>query len=200
MTLVLVADLVRVGLVAAAGAFLAAGDGPAALKTVLMLPPAMAGRLASVPAGFDLVFVLALAVEAVGTRVGADGWFGQGDLASHLVIPFLSAPIVFGLVVCLREGETRRATCARSVGAGLVTALVVLTLGAMWEVVEYAADGLLGTDYSQGRADTLSDLGADAVAAALGGAFVGLELHGAFAGVLGHCDYRTEGRRRREAA
>jgi hypothetical protein len=170
------ADLVRVGLVAAAVAFLAGGDGPAALKTALVLPPAVAGRLARVPPGFDLVFVLALTVEAVGTGLGADGWFGQGDLASHLVIAFLSAPIAYGLVVRLREGDARSAPFGRSVGAGLVTALVVLALGAMWEVVEYVADGLVGTDYSQGRADTLSDLVADAVAAALGGALVGLGL------------------------
>jgi hypothetical protein len=172
----LVADLVRIGLVAAAGTFLAAGDGPAALKAALLVPPAVAGRLARVPAGFDLVFVLALAVEAVGTGLGADGWFGQGDLASHLVIAFLSAPIVFGLVVRFRTGEARSARFAGSTGAGLVTAIIVLALGAMWEVVEYAADGLLGTDYSQGRADTVSDLVADAVAGTLGGALVVREL------------------------
>lgn len=173
------ADLVRIVLVAAAAAFLVGDDGPAALKTALVLPPAVASRLARVPAGFDLVFVLALAVEVVGSGRGADGWLGQGDLASHLVIAFLTAPIVYGLIVRLRERDARPAPSARSVGAGLLTALVVLALGAMWEVVEYAADGLLGTDFSQGPADTLSDLAADAVAAALGGALVGLELEAA---------------------
>lgn len=171
------ADIVRLSLVAAAGAFLVAGDGAAALKCLLVLAPALAARLARVPPGFDLIFTLALAGEAIAT--GAYDWIDWPDEASHLVIPFLSAPIVYQILVEL--SATSPPDGARGprpyVGAGIVTGVGVLAVGALWELVEWGADRGLGTDYSQGYEDTLSDLRADALAAVLGGVLVAAWLH-----------------------
>jgi GT2 family glycosyltransferase len=161
---------VRIGLAVSAAIFLTGGDEAGALKSLLVLAPAVAGRLARVPPLFDLLFTLALAAEAI----GGGGWLGLGDTASHLVIPFLSAPIVYQVLVRLSAAappEGRRMG-RRYVGAGVVCAAGVLALGAVWELVEWGADGAFGTDYSQGYEDTLSDLLADAVAAALGGVLV----------------------------
>ena len=172
------ADLARIALLVSAGAFLADGDEAGALKCLLVLAPAVAARLARVPAVFDVLLTLALAVEAIGTGLGVGGWLGLGDGASHLVIPLLCAPVVYQVLVRLSatsppEGVSLARAC---VGAGIVSAVGVLALGAVWELVEWGADRGLGTHYSEGYEDTLSDLLADAVAAALGGVLVGVWL------------------------
>lgn len=168
------ADTLRILLLVAAVAFLAAGDGSAALKSVLVLTPALCARAARAPAGFDLAFTAALAVEAIGTGTGAYQWIGWGDSTSHLVIPFLCAPIAYHLLS--RVGAAPSPDGARDgrafAAAGLVTAMAVLALGTLWELVEWASDSALGTDYSQGYLDTLTDLLADTIAATLGGLLV----------------------------
>lgn len=139
-----------------------------------MLAPAATARLARVPPGFDLVFTLALAGEAIVSGLTGYGWIEWPDEASHLVIPLLSAPVVYHLLVRLSATSPPEASAgARAyLGAGIATGAGVLALGALWELVEWGADRGLGTGYSQGYEDTLSDLRADALAAALGGVLV----------------------------
>jgi GT2 family glycosyltransferase len=176
--LTLVADIVRVCLVVSAGAFFAVGDDAGGLKAVLVLAPALTGRLARVAPAFDLLFTLALAAEAIGSGLGALDPIGWGDTESHLVIPFLSAPILYQVLVRLSAiPPLDVAPVAHPwVGAAVVTCIGVLALGALWELVEWGADGAFGTDYSEGYVDTLSDLLADAIAAAAGGVLVALWL------------------------
>jgi GT2 family glycosyltransferase len=174
----LLADIVRVGLVASVVAFAAAGDPSAALKAALVLMPAVVSRLARVPAVFDLLFALALGVEALGTGLGLYDRVGWPDTGSHLVIPFLAAPTVYQVLVrvgAVVAGDDRGAPRSL-VGAAVVTAAGVLALGTLWELVEWAADSAFGTDYSQGYVDTLTDLLADALAAVAGGVLVAVWL------------------------
>jgi hypothetical protein len=169
------ADMVRVGIAGIAVGFLVAGDESAALKALLVLAPTIASRLVRPPAAFDLLFAVILAVEALGTGVGLYDRVGWPDGGSHLLIPFVSAPIVYQAFVRLHATtppeEPRAAT-----GTGVVVAAGVLALGALWELVEWGADDLFRTNYSQGYADTLSDLLADAVAASAGGVAVAVRL------------------------
>jgi hypothetical protein len=157
-----------------------------------------------VPAALDLLFAVALAVEALGTGLGAYAWIGWPDGGSHLVIPFLSAPIVYQGFVRLGAIPAADETPAQrfAVGAGLLAAAGVLALGAVWELVEWGADSAFGTDYSQGYADTLSDLLADTIAAASGGALVALWLGSALRAPLrrGRTARAPQGARRQEAA
>jgi hypothetical protein len=177
----LLADIVRVALAISGGAFLAAGEASDALKALLVLGAALPGRLARVEPAFDLLFTLALAAEAIGTGLGALDSIGWGDDESHLVIPFLSAPIVYQVLVRLSAAPPLELARVRHpfVGVAVLTGVGVLALGAVWELVEWGADGSFGTDYSVGYTDTLSDLLADGVAAAAGGVLVALWLRAA---------------------
>jgi uncharacterized membrane protein YjdF len=150
------------------------------LKCLLVLAPAVAARLARVPPILDLLFTLALAGDALGTGFGTFDWIGWPDEASHLVIPFLSAPIVYRLLVRVSATYPPEGAIGALpyVGAGVITGIGVLALGAMWELVEWGADRTLATDYSQGYVDTLSDLLADSIAAVLGGVLVAAWFHG----------------------
>jgi hypothetical protein len=170
------ADVARIAILASALAFLAEGDKSAALKALLVLVPALASRLVRVPAGFDFLFASALAIEALGSGLGAFHRIGWPEGASHLVIPFLSAPIVYQSFVRLGATSAPEDIPAKLpvAGAGLLTAAGVLALGALWELVEWGSDDTFRTDYSLGYSDTLSDLLADAVAATGGGLLVAI--------------------------
>ena len=169
--------MLRIALVVFAAVLLADGDEAGALKCLLVLAPAVAARLVRVAPALDLLLTLALAGEAGGTLLGG-GWLGLGDGVSHLLVPLLCAPVVYQLLVGLSAAfPPEGAPVARRLaGAGIVSAAGVLALGAVWELVEWGADRAFGTDYSQGYTDTLSDLLADTVAAALGGILVALWL------------------------
>jgi uncharacterized membrane protein YjdF len=197
------ADMVRIGIAAIAAGFLVGGDESAALKALLVFVPAIASRMVRAPAAFDLLFAVTLAVEAVGTGLGVYGRVGWPASGSHLLIPFVSAPIVYYAFVRLRAITAPEIPRA-ALGTGLVVAAGVLALGTLWELVEWGADSLFGTDYSQGYADTLKDLWADAFAASAGGVAVAVWL-GSSAARLVRRDRAVQGppsgaRRREEAA
>jgi hypothetical protein len=168
------ADLVRLAILCSAAIWLIAGDGSAALRALLVLPPALLARLVRVDPSFDLLFSFALAAEGAATGLGGYDSISWGDTLSHLVLPLLSGPILYtGLVRLGAVPDPEVATSGRFLaGAAVVTAASVLALGALWELVEWAADGLFGTNYSQGYNDTLGDLLADAIAAIGSGALV----------------------------
>jgi hypothetical protein len=154
-----------------AAAFLAAGDGSAALKAALVFPAALAPRLLRVNPVLDVVFSLALAAEAIGRGVAGHG---DGDAISHLALPLLSGPVLYAGLVRLNVIPASTAA-PRLLGAASVAA-AVLALGAIWELVEWTVDGAFGTNYSQGFEDTRTDLLADAAAAAASGGLVALWL------------------------
>ena len=153
------ADVVRAGLVCGAAVALLAGDTVVAAKVLLILPAAAAARLFAVHPAVDLLFSCALAVEAIGSGLAAHELIGWDDRVSHLVLPLLCGLVLFG---ALRP----RLASKRPLAAGVATWVSVLTLGALWELVEWAVDAVLDTNFSMGRADTVGDLSADAVAAA----------------------------------
>lgn len=168
------ADLVRAGIVGMGATLVAVGNVSAGLRAFLVLPAAFLGRLVRIHPAYDLLFGLALATEAVGAALAGYRTIGWDDTLSHLALPLLCGPILFaGLVRLEAIAPPSSAASPRFLaGAALVTAAAVLSLGAVWELVEWAADAAFGTDYSQGYEDTLVDLLADSVAAVAGGALV----------------------------
>jgi hypothetical protein len=170
------ADLVRLGIIGAAVAYLAVGDGAAALKAALVLGPSIGARLLGVNQVLDLLFALALAAEAI--LGGGNAPLSGSDTLPHIALPLLSAPVLYtGLMRLGAVPDSSQPATARSLlGAALVTVACVMALGAAWELVEWAADTALGTDYSQGAPDTLTDLLNDLIGAAGGGALVAIWL------------------------
>lgn len=173
------ADVVRLAILCSAAIWLVGDDGSAALKALLVLPAALLGRVAPVTPAFDLLFASALAAEVTGTGLGAYDSITWGDTLSHVLLPLLSAPILYAALVRLGAVTNHSAEPSATVlvGAVVVTAACVLAVGALWELVEWAADSAFGTEYSQGYGDTLGDLLADAIAAIGGGALVAFWLH-----------------------
>jgi hypothetical protein len=168
------ADAVRLAIICGAAIWFVEGESAAALKAVLVFPVALLGRHVRAPRFCDLLFTSALAAEVYRTGLGAYGSFGAYDTPAHVVLPLLSAPLVYARLAGLRA--LAEPAEAAPLTTGVVVAACVLALGALWELVEWAADSWLGTHYSQGYQDTMRDLLADAVAASAGGALVALWL------------------------
>jgi hypothetical protein len=168
------ADLVRAAMLSAALIFLATGNDSDALRALLVIPPSLAARVVRVHPVLDLVFALALAAEAIGTALGHSESLPRGDTLPHIVLPFLSGPVLY--VVLVRLGvlaePAASPTVDRLLAAGVVTAGAVVALGVAWELVEWGADSWLGTNYSQGHQDTARDLINDSIAATASGALL----------------------------
>jgi hypothetical protein len=169
-----VADLLRVVIVATAIAATAHADAAAAIKCALLLPPAVAARLARAPA-WDVAFTFALTVEAIGSAAAfntIDSW----NTLAHLVLPFLSGPLLYcGLVrLGLRVDARASGGTAAALTVGVVTFATVLATGALWELLEWAVDSWLGTHFATSYYDTVIDLLHDAVAALASGLLMAL--------------------------
>jgi hypothetical protein len=166
------ADAIRLGIVLAGAASLAGGDWSAALKVFLLLPPTVCARLLRVHPAFDLLFAMALGIEALVSTVGGYGAIGWWDTLAHVVLPLLSGPVLFQGLLRLGVGRLTDTASRGQVLSALLTFSAVLVLGALWELLEWVADSTLGTSYSSGYRDTITDLGADAVGGAGAAALV----------------------------
>ena len=86
----------------------------------------------------------------------------------------LGAPVVYialarAEVVPDPASETR---APHYVGIFVVTLALGLALGALWEILEFAADEFVGSQLSLGNRDTIGDLVADGVGALVGAALL----------------------------
>lgn len=166
------ADAVRATLVAGTAMWLVLGHSDRAVSLGLIAVTACAVRFAGAPPRIELVFVVGAALDGWLTTLGAFDSFNRGDHIGHLVLPAAVTPVLF-------QALRRAGAVAPGIGrlpAAVVAASGTIALGTVWELVERGADVLLGTRMSLGYTDTLGDLLADSVGAAIGAAFVALTL------------------------
>jgi hypothetical protein len=163
-------DVLRIGLVLATGAALLAGETAGALALGFATALALLARAINLPRAYDLPFVLVLSLHAAGEALGwydSVEWF---DRVVHVVLPCLVAPVLYiGLGRLDVLPDPRDETHARHyTGMAIVTFCLGMAVGGLWEIVEYASDGTIDTALSEGNADTVGDLVADAVGSLLG--------------------------------
>ena len=162
--------MLRLGLVVATGAAGVAGDTPGALALGFATVLALLARVVNLPRAYDLPFVLVLALHAAGEALGwydSLPWF---DRVVHVVLPCLVAPVLYiGLGRLDVLPDPRDETTVRHyAGMAIVTFCLGMAVGGLWEIIEYASDGTLDTALSEGNADTVGDLVADASGSLLG--------------------------------
>lgn len=167
-------DLLRALLAAGAVGFALAGDGRGALILALAAAAAWAVRPVMLPRPYDLCVVLALTLQAGGEALrlyDSVHWF---DTVVHFTVPLLAAPVLYIVLARLDVApDPRDETHARHyVGMGILTFALGGCVGALWEMVEFASDGLLGSSLQESNADTVRDLMADCAGALLGAALL----------------------------
>jgi hypothetical protein len=163
-------DVLRVGLVLATAAALLAGETAGALALGFAALLALVARAINLPRAYDLPFVLVLSLHAAGEALG---WYDEiewFDRVVHVVLPCLVAPVLYiGLARLDVLPDPRDETHARHyTGMAIVTFCLGMAVGGLWEIVEFASDGTLDTALSEGNADTVGDLVADAAGSLLG--------------------------------
>ena len=166
-------DVVRATFLVGAAAFAFTGRGGAAAL-------ALAGiftwliRPLNLPRVYDASVVAALGLAAWGEALRAYDAFPAFDIVTHLLVPMLGAPVVYialarAEVVPDPASETR---VPHYVGIFVVTLALGLALGALWEILEFAADEFVGSQLSLGNRDTIGDLVADGAGALVGAALL----------------------------
>ena len=163
-------DVLRLGLLLATGAALLVGDGGAALALGFVAALALLARAVNLPRAYDFGFVLVLTLHAAGEALGwydSLEWF---DRIVHVVLPCLVAPVLYiGLARLEVLPDPRDDTNVRHyTGIAVVAFCLGMAVGGLWEIVEFASDGVLDTALSEGNPDTVGDLVADAVGSLLG--------------------------------
>lgn len=163
-------DLMRLALMSATGAALVAGNVGGALAFGFAAAFGLLARVVNLPRLYDFGFVLVLTLHATGEAFGwydSLGWF---DRVVHVVLPCLVAPVLYiGLARLDVLPDPRDDTHAQHyVGMAIVTFCLGMTVGGLWEIIEFSSDGVLDTALSEGNADTVGDLLADAAGSVLG--------------------------------
>ena len=161
-------DVLRGALLLAALVLLArrgVDAGTATLAFVAVVGVAVRALL--LPRLYDLLLLLALALQGVGEASGAYDSLAWFDRVVHLVVPLLASGALYVALARLDVlPDPRDDTGVRHlVGIGLVTFALGAAFGAVWELVEYSSDGLFGSALQEGNTDTVGDLAMDCLGA-----------------------------------
>lgn len=167
-------DLLRLAFLAGAVAGALVGDVTATFNLLLAFAVLVVARLADLPRLYDLALILALTLTQAGEALGLYDAIAWYDRVVHVLVPMFTSQILY---LCFARIEVlpdpRQRTLPRhEAGMFLVTFALGLAVGALWEVFEYASDGIVGSDLSQGNTDTVGDLLADACGSLAGGALI----------------------------
>jgi hypothetical protein len=167
-------DLIRLVLVlAAAITLLLRGVDGGSVTLAVCAAAAVAVRPLLLPRLYDLMVLLALAVQGVTEASGAYDSVAWIDRVVHFVVPLLGSGVLYVALARLDVlPDPRDDTGPRHLlGIALVTFSLGAALGAVWELVEWFSDGVLGSDLQESNDDTVGDLAMDCLGA-LGGALL----------------------------
>ena len=128
-------------------------------------------HFAKLPRPYDLFLMLAMVLIAFGTALNLYGRWNHYDKLVHGLSPLMWAPALYIVLVRLEIlpdlGKSRAAH--HLFGMFLVTLALGAAVGAGYEICEWSIDQIFGSHLVKGELDTVTDLMADFVGAALGG-------------------------------
>jgi hypothetical protein len=166
-------DVLR--LVILGGALLSAlaGHGGAAVLLGFLGAITLVARLVNLPRVYDLCLTVAMALQGFGEVFGLYDQFVHFDDLVHFTLPMLTAPVVYIALARLDVVPDPRdeTHLEHYVGIFVVTLALGISIGALWEIVEWRSDAWFGTSLSMSNDDTVGDLVRDSL-----GAFVGAAL------------------------
>jgi uncharacterized membrane protein YjdF len=126
------------------------------------------------PRVYDLALLLALTLQAWGEALHAYDAISWFDNVVHFTLPFFGGPTLYIVLARLDvvpdpKDETHR---RHYVGIGIVAFALGVAVGALWEIVEWASDTVLGSQLQLSNGDTIGDLIADSLGSLCGAALL----------------------------
>lgn len=167
-------DLLRLLLVLAAVVALVREVDSGSVVLALSAAAGLAVRPLLLPRLYDLMVLLALALQGFGEASGAYDSVAWFDRLVHFGIPFLGSGVIYLWLCRLDVLPDPRSDTTRQhlVGIGIVTFALGAAVGAVWELVEWASDGTLGSELQESNDDTVGDLAMDCLGAISAGLFL----------------------------
>ncbi|CAA9319381.1 MAG: hypothetical protein AVDCRST_MAG16-688 [uncultured Frankineae bacterium] len=161
-------DLLRgVLLVGAVVVLVRQGLGPGSLTLALAAGAGLAVRPLLLPRAYDLLLLLALALQGFGEASGAYDSLVWFDRVVHFVVPLLGSGVLYVALARLDVlPDPRSDTGPRHhLGIALVTFALGAAFGAVWELYEWFSDGVFGSALQESNDDTVGDLAMDCLGA-----------------------------------
>jgi hypothetical protein len=164
-------DLLRVAFFVGALVFLALGELKGTGNLVVCGSALLVARAIDLPRLYDLGFTIAMILTGWGEALGLYDAWKPYDNVVHFVVPMLTSQVAYialariEVLPDLRERLTRR----HLLGIFVVTFALGVAIGGVWEIFEWAADAVFGSDLSMGNDDTVGDLVSDTLGALAGG-------------------------------
>ena len=166
-------DVLRLTFLVGAVAFLAHGDVQATANLLLGATAVLIARAIDLPRPYDLGLVIAMTLTGWGEALGLFDAIVFYDNVVHFLVPMLTAPVLYMLCVRLHVLPDLNEPAVRRGAASLLltTFALGMAVGGVYEIVEWSADEIVGSNLSHGNGDTNSDLISDML-----GSFVGAYL------------------------
>jgi hypothetical protein len=163
-------DLLRLALVVAAAVALVRQVDAGSVTLAACAAAGLAVRPLLLPRLYDLMVLVALAVQGLTEVSGAYDPVPWIDRVVHFVVPMLGSGVFYVALARLDVlPDPRDDTGPRHLfGIGLVTFALGAAFGAVWELVEWVSDGLFGSALQEGNEDTVGDLAMDSPGALVG--------------------------------
>ena len=160
-------DVLRILLGLAAVVALAQGVDGGSVTLALCAAAGFAVRPLLLPRVYDLLLLLALTTQGLVEASGAYDSVAWIDRAVHFLLPLLGSGVLYVLLARLDvlPDPRDRTDWRHHLGIGLVTFSFGVAFGAVWELIEFASDGLLGSSLQESNEDTVGDLAMDSLGA-----------------------------------
>jgi hypothetical protein len=128
-------------------------------------------RLLRLPLIFDVAFLVAWTLQALGDAGGFWSRFPWWDTLVHGTLPAVLAPTALLLLIRIGVLPDVVATRGRrsTVGTVLLVFLIAAGFGTVYEIYEWFGDAHLGTHYQPDNDDTMTDTVANDVGGLVGG-------------------------------
>jgi uncharacterized membrane protein YjdF len=163
-------DVLRLTFLVGAAVFAITGDAKGTANLLIAAVAVVIARFVNLPRVYDLCFVLAMYLTGWGEALGLYDAISWYDNLVHFLVPFFVAPVVYiGLARIEVLPDPRDEAFPRHyAGIFVVTLALGLAIGAIWEMVEWSSDRVLGSNLSMGNDDTVGDLIADGLGSLCG--------------------------------
>ena len=167
-------DVLRLVILGGALAFAVAGDAGGAVVLGFLGAITVAARLVNLPRVYDLCLTVAMGLQGFGEAFGLYDRFVRFDDLVHFTLPMLTTPVVYLALARLDVVPDPRDETHLKHYAGIfvVTLAVGISIGALWEIVEWRSDAWFGTSLSVDNDDTVGDLVRDSLGAVVGAALL----------------------------